>query len=190
MAAAILLPRSAAAHTPGVSQGEFELHADGTVAAHLVFATAEVVDAAAQSDPHAFLAQGADVVADGDRCTLGPAAAEPTETDGLAIDATYACRAGASRVDVTLYFLSALRPGHRQVVRITAGSATAQKVLTGTSRTVGIDVPADMRPAARRRGTALTVLTAAFCAFMVALFIWRFIATRSRSPHPRGSARR
>jgi hypothetical protein len=47
---------------------------------------------------------------------------------------------------VTLYFLTDLGERHRDVVRVTAGQAHVDKVLTSTERALTLTVPQEMRP--------------------------------------------
>jgi hypothetical protein len=188
--ALLFLPRLAPAHTPGLSTAEFDVAPDGHVDAHLVFASAEPLNGTPlrDDDLRAFVLDGVDVTADGSRCDASWRGSHATEADGLALDATYACPARASEVGVTLYYLSALPPGHREVARIVAAGASIEGVLTGDRRALSLKLatatgsapaatPADR---AARKGRQLTVLTAAFVAFMLALFVWRWRATRKR----------
>jgi len=184
------LPRLAAAHTPGVSTAEFDVAPDGHVDAHLVFASAEPLNGTPlrDDDLRAFVLDGVDVTADGSRCDASWRGSYPTEGDGLALDASYACARGASEVAVTLYYLSALPAGHREVARIVASGASIEGVLTGDRRALSLRLPAPTAGAGRsssadraaRKSRQLTVLTAAFAAVMLALFVWRWRATRKR----------
>jgi hypothetical protein len=181
--ALLFLPRLAAAHTPGLSTAEFDVAPDGHVDAHLVFASAEPLNGTPlrDDDLRAFVLDGVDVAADGSRCDASWRGSYPTEGDGLALDASYACARGASEVAVTLYYLSALPAGHREVARIVATGASIEGVLTGDRRALSLHLPAARSaPADRaaRKGRQLTILTAAFVAIMLALFVWRWRATR------------
>jgi hypothetical protein len=181
--ALLFLPRLAAAHTPGLSTAEFDVAPDGHVDAHLVFASAEPLNGTPlrDDDLRAFVLDGVDVTADGSRCDASWRGSYPTEGDGLALDASYACARGASEVAVTLYYLSALPAGHREVARIVATGASIEGVLTGDRRALSLHLPAARSaPADRaaRKGRQLTILTAAFVAIMLALFVWRWRATR------------
>lgn len=188
--ALLFLPRLAAAHTPGLSTAQFDVAPDGHVDAHLVFASAEPLNGTPlrDDDLRAFVLDGVDVTADGSRCTPSWRGAYPTESDGLALDASYACASGASEIAVTLYYLSALPAGHREVARIVAANASVEGVLTGDRRALSLRLPATSAGGARsapadraaRKGRQLMVLTAAFAAFMLALFVWRWRAARKR----------
>ena len=153
------MPRFGAAHTAGLSTADFEALAGGRVAARLTFATSEpfgrlrldrdgdgVVSpgdvAAARGELERFLLDGVDVSADGAPCTATFEGAAIDDVDGLVLSATYQCAADAEELSATLYYLSALRPGHREVARITAGEATAQGVLSGDSRAITLRLPA------------------------------------------------
>jgi len=182
--ATFVLPRSARAHTPGLSTANFVVRPGGEVEARLTFASVDVD--VARSDPRGFLLDGVDVAGDGERCAGTFVAASPTEVDGFTIDGRYDCPADVARVEVTLYYLNNLPRGHREVARIVADSETVEAVLSGTHRALALSLPW-RRPApsaAQRRGRHLLVLTATFAAAMLALFVWRWRATRRRiAPH-------
>jgi hypothetical protein len=184
--ATLFLPRSGLAHTLGLSVAEFDVTPEGPVAAHLTFASAEPLHGTPlrDEDLRAFLASGVDVAADGARCEGTFQGSSVTETDGLQLDATYACPAGAARIDVTLYYLSNLAPGHREVARIVASGASVEGLLTGDRRALTLELPGRPgRAAARTRtGRRLLALTAAFVVFMTTLFVWRWRATRKMAP--------
>jgi hypothetical protein len=179
---ALFLPRTALGHTLGLSVAEFDVTPEGPVAAHITFASAEPLHGTPMRDEdlRAFLSAGVDVTADGTRCEGTFQGTSVTEADGLQLDATYACPAGAARVDVTLYYLSDLSPGHREVARIVASGASVEGLLTGDRRQLTLSIPgAPGRSAARARtGRRLLALTIAFAVFMGALFVWRWRATR------------
>jgi len=182
----LLLPRPGAAHTPGLSVAELEVEPDGHVEARLTFATAEPLAGTrpTEEDLRAFVMDGVDVTADGARCEGTFRGASVTEVDGLLLEASYACPRGAREVAVTLYYLSALRPGHREVARIVGppgSNAVVEGVLTGDRRSLTLRLPETARAAPDTRlGRRLVVLTAAFAAFMLGLFVWRWRATRNR----------
>jgi hypothetical protein len=189
--ALLFLPRLAAAHTPGLSTAQFDVAPDGHVDAHLVFASAEPLNGTPlrDDDLRAFVLDGVDVTADGSRCDATWRGSYATEGDGLALDASYACAPGASEVGVTLYYLSALPAGHREVARVVAAGASIEGVLTGDRRALSLRLPtaattgADRGASAgraARKGRQLTILTAAFAVVMLTLFVWRWRATRKR----------
>ena len=88
-----------------------------------------------QEDLRAFVQDGVDVTADGARCEPTYRGSSPTEQDGLLLEASYACPPGATEIGVTLYYLSTLSPGHREVARIVGPPGTERRrwraVLTG-----------------------------------------------------------
>jgi hypothetical protein len=179
--AGLFLPRPAAAHTPGLSTADFDVEPDGRVEARLVFATAEPLRGIPLKDDdlRAFVTDGVEVDADGAACAPTFRGAGVTEVDGLALEASYACPPEPAEIAVTLYYLSALGPAHREIARITAGSATSEAVLSGDRRAIALRLPADTHRAQRlRRARHVTVVTAAFAVFMAGLFVWRWRATR------------
>src|SRR5262249_32030282 len=140
------LPRFARAHTLGLSTASFDVRPDGRVDARLVFAGAEV-SATAQNpmlgDLRTFVLEGVEVTADGARCAPTFRGADAIEGDRVALNASYACPppAATGEIAVTLFYLSALTPGHREIARITAGSATSEAVLSGDRRALVLQLP-------------------------------------------------
>jgi hypothetical protein len=189
----LLLPRAGAAHTPGLSVAELDVEPDGHVEARLTFATTEPLAGTRPTEPdlRAFVMDGVDVTADGARCEATFHGASVTEVDGLLLEASYACPPGARDVTVTLYYLSALRPGHREVARIVGppgSNAAVEGVLTGDRRSLTLRLPEGApAPPDARLGRRLLALTAVFAALMVALFVWRWRATRRRRDSARTS---
>jgi len=187
----LFLPRPGRAHTPGVSVAELQVEADGHVDARLTFASLEPLGATTlrQEDLRAFVLDGVDVTADGARCEPVYRGSSVTEGDGLLLEASYACPPGAAAIGVTLYYLSALPRGHREVARIVGppGSrAVAEAVLTGDHRGLSLTLP---EAGPRHPGglpAKLLALTAGFAVLMLALFAWRWRATR-KHPRRRGS---
>jgi hypothetical protein len=192
MMAGLFLPRLGRAHTPGLSVAEFEVTPAGTVDARLTFATAEPLGPAAHAlrdaDLRTFVLDGVDVTADGARCEARYDGASVTEGDGLLLQATYDCPAGAAAVGVTLYYLSALPRGHREIARIVGppgSGASIEAALSGDRRALELRIPpgpedAAIRAHKERVARRVTVLTAVFTAFMLSLFVWRWRATRRR----------
>lgn len=187
---ALLLPRLGLAHTLGVSTAEFQITAAGPVEARLTFATAEPLgrtNPRNDADLRAFVLNGLDVAADGARCTGKYDGAGVTELDGLVLEATYDCPPDAGEIAVTLYYLSALSPGHREIARIVGppgSDASAEGVLTGDRRGLTLKLPLTQAGAEKRRRGArarqLAAVTVSFAVLMVALFVWRWRATRKR----------
>ncbi|HEX3345500.1 MAG TPA: hypothetical protein VHS09_13040 [Polyangiaceae bacterium] len=183
--AALFLPRQALAHTPGLSLAELAVAADGHVDARLTFASREPLGTStlSQEDLRAFVLDGVDVTAGGARCEPTYQGASPAEGDGLLLEASYACPAGATDVTATLYYLSALPRGHREIARIVGppgSGAAAEGVLTGDHRALSLTLPAPAAPRHARLGARLLALTAVFAVLMVALFSWRWRAVRKR----------
>jgi hypothetical protein len=181
----LFLPRPGLAHTPGLSVAELQVAADGHVDARLTFASVEPLGTTTmrQEDLRAFVQDGVDVTADGARCEPTYRGSSPTEQDGLLLEASYACPPGAAEIGVTLYYLSALAPGHREVARILGPPGTgvgAEAVLTGDHRALSLTLPGAAR--GRRAGatTRLVALTVGFAVLMLSLFVWRWRATRKR----------
>ncbi len=184
--ASLFLARPASAHTLGLSVAEFDVTPEGPVAAHITFASAEPLHGTRMRDEDlgAFLAAGVDVTADGTRCAGTFQGSSVTENDGLQLDAMYACPAGAGEIAVTLYYLSDLAPGHREVARIIASGASVEGLLSGTRRQLTLNLPGrpDRAAARARTGRRLELLSAAFVVFMATLFVWRWRAVRKARP--------
>jgi hypothetical protein len=197
MMAGVLGPCPASAHSAGISTATFEVQPDGRVDAQLVFASAEPLRGTPlrDEDLRAFVLDGVEVAADGAACAPVPSSSSrspshvtpaPTsfvDNNGdLVLECSYACPGPASEIgaiEVTLYYLSALGPAHREVARITAGSATSEAVLSGDHRAIALRLSGDTRRTKHlRRGKLLVAVTAAFAAFLAGLFVWRWRATR------------
>jgi hypothetical protein len=183
----LFLPRLGLAHTPGLSTAELDVAADGHVDARLTFASAEPLGKTtlSQEDLRAFVLDGVDVTADATRCEPSYGGSAPTEGDGLVLEASYACPAGAGEIAVTLYYLSALPRGHREIARIVGppgSGAEAEAVLTGEHRALALRLPASAEDHARRErlGKKLLALTVGFAVLMSSLFVWRWRAARKR----------
>lgn len=181
--AGLFLTRPGLGHTPGLSVAELALATDGHVDARLTFAGLEPMGATtlSQEDLRAFVLDGVDVTADGARCEATYRGASVTESDGLLLEASYACPPGAAEIGVTLYYLSALPRGHREVARIVGppgSGARAEAVLTGDHRALVLTLPDAARPARRPPPTKLIVLTVGFAVVMLSLFGWRWRRSR------------
>jgi hypothetical protein len=181
----LFLPREGRAHTLGLSTADFQVGADGPVEARLTFASLEPLGSTTlrQEDLRAFVLDGVDVTADGARCDPSYRGSSVTEGDGLLLEASYACPPGAAEIGVTLYYLSALPRGHREIARILGppGSGVAtDAVLAGDRRALSLALPGtghDRRAAMRPKLLAVTVV---FAVLMLSLFVWRWRATRKR----------
>jgi hypothetical protein len=165
---ALILPSFARSHTLGLSTADFTVQPDGRVQARFVFASSEPLGAlwldrdhdgvvtaedvaAARGDLGRFILDGVDFTADGDRCPATFEAASLSEIDGLVLTARYACPDDADSVEATLYYLSALPRGHREIGRIVAASATTEAVMTADRRAVQLTLPHSVRTSGRRR---------------------------------------
>jgi hypothetical protein len=187
----LFLTRQGLAHTPGLGVAELEVGADGHVDARLTFASLEPLGSTTlrQEDLRAFVLEGVDVTADGTRCEPTYRGSSIAEGDGLLLEASYACPVGAAQVGVTLYYLSALPRGHREVARILGppgSGAVAEAVLTGDHRALSLTLPETGDGHRARLRRKLVALTAGFTVLMLSLFAWRWRATRK----PRGSGLR
>jgi hypothetical protein len=188
--AALLVALPALSHTPGLSIAEFDVHTDGVVEARLTFSVASaeplagtVLDrdgdglvtqadlSAARDDLRAFVAEGVDVAADGSACGGTFQGAALTETDGLELQANYACPPGSAEIQATLYYLSTSTPGltRKGIARIVSASATTEAVLTGEHRAITLRLP----PAEKRRTSSPPRLAFfAAAAVILALVAW------------------
>jgi hypothetical protein len=184
MMGGVLVSCPASAHTTGMSTASFDVQPDGRIDARLVFASAEPLRGTPlrDEDLRAFVLDGVEVTADGTACTPTFRDAEGDDRGDLVLEASYACPAPASEIgaiEVTLYYLSALGPAHREVARVTAGSATSEAVLSGDHRAIALRLSGGTRRTkGLRRGRLLVAVTAAFAALMGGLFVWRWRATR------------
>jgi hypothetical protein len=126
--------------------------------------------AGARPDLERFVADGIGVDADGRACQGRLEGVQLTSGDGLELDAVFACGA-LRRLTVTLYFLSDLGAGHREVARIVAGSLTEQKLLSPTDRQIALTLPAP--PPARSHLAWLWGPAAILAAVLAALVVRR-----------------
>ena len=187
--ALLFLPRLGHAHTPGLSMAELQVDAQGRVEARLTFASTEprVGLSSGPEDLQAFVLDGVDVDADGQRCDPGYIGSSLTEGDGILLEATYACPTGATEIGLTLYYLSAFHPGHRVLARIVGpgGIARAEAVLRADQRALRLTLPLSgpsersARAGSARLERAGAAVMLALAALLVALFTWRR-GTRSR----------
>jgi hypothetical protein len=187
--ASLFLPWLARAHTPGLSAAELDVGLDGAVDARLTFATAEPLGRTtlSQEDLRAFVLEGVDVSADGARCPATYRGSALTEVDGLLLQATYACPPDASEVAVTLYYLSALPPGHREIARIEGppgSGAHAEAVLSADHRALVLKMPESdesVRRVGKARLRARIAAVATLGVLALSFSIWWRRARRKRS---------
>jgi hydrogenase/urease accessory protein HupE len=149
---ALLAPqaRPAAAHTVGVSRGEYRV-SETELAAALTFARSELESAVPGLDENgdgmltatevlagrprlaALLARGLEVRTGSRFCDGGFEGADLTEQDGLAVRATYRC-AGGGALSVRLGLLESLSLGHRHIATATTeGGGVVRAVLYETN---------------------------------------------------------
>ena len=140
------LAQPLAAHTIGVSRGEYRASAAG-LEAELIFARPELEGAvpgldgdgdgvltaaevaAGQSGLAALVASGVLVRSGSRRCEGGLERADLTEQDGIALRATYRCEGGGA-LSVRLGLLESLSLGHRHIATaMTAEGETVHAVL-------------------------------------------------------------
>jgi hypothetical protein len=189
--ALLFLPRPGHAHTPGLSMADLAVDAQGRVQARLTFASAEPLRGLPlrQDDLRAFVLDGVDVAADGERCDPSYGGGSLTEGDGLLLEATYACPPGASEIALTLYYLGDLPRGHRVIARIVGppnSGAQAENVLTADRRGLVLELPGSTAPRggkhawrASRWWIALAVMVA-FASLVLGLVVRRRIARGRR----------
>jgi hypothetical protein len=188
------MPCLGRAHTLGLSTASFDVGPGGRVDGRFNFASAEPLAgvrldrdhdgtesaaevAAARDDLARFVLDGVEVDADGSACAAAFDDAAIDAIDGLTLRVTYRCPDDADALGVTLYYLSALPPGHREVARIAAGSYTAQAVLTGDHRALELRLP----PHPRRRIWWHSAAGAAVAALALALLLLRIRPSRLTS---------
>jgi hypothetical protein len=165
---------------------DFVVQRSGVVEARLTFASAEPLGglpldrdhdgiitaediAAARDDLRAFLLQGVEVDADQAACAPTFGDASLAEVDGLMLQASFDCPADAAEIEVVLYYLSALRPGHREVARIVAEGSTVSQVLSGDHRAIALRLrPGDNGAVRKKRATVV----AAIAAGVIGIFAW------------------
>lgn len=136
LAAIVLVPSPAAAHTPGLSRADIRVGAQ-RVTVDLVFARQEIAglvpgadaDRSGQLDEIELLSietqlsasvlDGLALAADGDACTGTIDRIAFVEEDGLAIAAGFTCpRTAPAALTLRLPLLARLEPGHRVVGRL------------------------------------------------------------------------
>ncbi len=110
--ASLFLPRVAAAHAIGVSNGEYTADTDG-VDAKIIFARGDASELV--------LADALLVSRDGVRCDGVLGDPTPTEADGLMVHGRFSCPKGGPAIDVEARFLSELSFGHRHIAHARSG---------------------------------------------------------------------
>jgi hypothetical protein len=141
-----LAPASAAAHVVNLSQSDFTV-SGANVHALVVFAKPDAARLgkmdpdndgvvtpaeleASQDVFRALVEEGIDVTADGVRCPATLEGGGDTEGDGFGLSIGFACALPPRELGIALPLLRALLPGHRHLLRVQAGGASEQAVLT------------------------------------------------------------
>jgi hypothetical protein len=177
LVAGVLFARQASAHAVGLSQSDFVLEPDSTVRALIVFSKTDAMNLGrmdrnrdgivspeelASSEPvlRGEMERGVLVVSDGKACASRLEGGGDVE-DGFGVALSFACPTAPHVLGVELRFLRELSRGHRHMLRISAGSASVEKILSAEDRSFSLDVP-PVDPADRARPVALasTLLSA------------------------------
>ncbi|MCW5836746.1 MAG: HupE/UreJ family protein [Labilithrix sp.] len=165
LAFALVRSAPAAAHTIGLSTGEYTA-AGASLVVKLAFARGEVASLApivdANRDGHITPAEIASargvlkdkvlgriaVSAGGARCTPALTDAALTEEDGLLLAGRWDCARAGEAFEVELTLLDDLARGHRHVARAVSSGATRDEVLYGAERKLTIPAAVGEAPAA------------------------------------------
>ena len=152
VALAFTLSAAASAHEVGLSRGSYHAEGDALIA-ELAFARREIVKtlpatdangdgdldareiAAAKDALKSAVVDRLVVTSDGAACPGEMVRAEPSDSDGLLIDARYRCAAGSGAITVDHLFLEDLAFGHRHIARLPAGESP---VLSRSARAIAI----------------------------------------------------
>jgi len=169
----------AGAHVVGMSQSDFTVEKGGTVRALIAFSKADAVALGRMDRDHdgvispseveasaavfgELVRTGVRVRANGVTCPGTLEGGGDTENDGFGLSMVFACPEPPGVLDVELSLLGQLPAGHRDVLRITAGAASVQKLVSGDDRSASLDVgPAARTAAAGREGTLGSTLAGA-----------------------------
>ena len=166
--AALGIAGAASAHDTGLSQSDFTVEGDA-VRAHLVLAAPDL-EALLDADHDgrvtlaevdggraglASLVRDTEVTAGGAPCPGALEGVSVEGVDGVAIDARFACPAGATgELAVTLHWLGARPPGHRHVARLVSGKRTMSAVLDAQRQGTSIAMDAPRAPTAPKEEPA------------------------------------
>ncbi len=201
---ALLAARPAAAHTLGLSRGEYtprgsdvraeitmraddaaqalpglDADGDGTV-------TAAELERARPALQAAFVG-ALEVAADGDRCPGVLDDAAPDPPDGLLLRATYACPHAPSRLRLGFGFLARMAGGHRHLatVHLPRGDVDELVVLARPDVDVDVEAQAGSRGLASflRAGVEHILTGADHLAFLLALVLGGTMIAARRMPH-------
>jgi hydrogenase/urease accessory protein HupE len=141
--AVCLLARGVAAHSIGLSTGEYRRSAEG-LAVDLVFAQGEL-SSFAQED----IVRKIRVAAGAADCVGELVGSSPTDRDGVRLRASYRCADPGSRLVVRLDLLEDLPHGHRHSARVVSGEAVSDELCF--KRHAELDVPGLRTPPGERR---------------------------------------
>jgi len=152
---ALLCPRSAAAHTIGLSTGEYTVRGSSVVGT-LAFARGEIASLAPGIDTNhdghlapSEIASARSLLASkllgriristgGAACSAKLTDAGLTEEDGLLVSGRWDCAASNAPFELEIALLDDLARGHRHIARTVTGASTHDEVLFGDQRTVTI----------------------------------------------------
>lgn len=135
-AAAWLAAAPAGAHDLEVSRSEWTLEGS-TVRAHLEVAERSLGDRKLS----ALVLRETEVAVGGAPCEPTVERAWTEGGDGAAVDARFACPAGAGDVSVNLRWLASLPPGHRHVAHLAVGKAGLTALLTADRPVASLSPP-------------------------------------------------
>ncbi len=152
LASTLALP-SALAHDRGFSTSELTVQDDGAVTGEFTFSAADL--SRVHVDGDALAARGVVVRADDATCPATLGRFVETGGDGVEARVEFRCPPGAARIELAVELLADLGGNARNVARITHGSASAQAVLTPTSRVVALGAPRANLPQSTARSTSL-----------------------------------
>ena len=155
LALGVLFPRTADAHTIGLSTGEYTVRGSSVVGT-LAFARGEIASLApgidTNHDGHLSPSEIASahslltskilsrirLTSGGAACSAKLADAGLTEEDGLLVSGRWDCAASNEPFELELALLDDLARGHRHIARTVTGGATHDEVLFGDQRRITI----------------------------------------------------
>lgn len=136
---AVLAPRTAEAHDPGLSRGDYAV-VGSTVTATLVFARRDLAHAT-KGDYVGVLGQALVVRGDGVACPVKLSDASPFETDATRVVLQASCARAPARVEIEVALLAALPFGHRHLAHVVGPGAPPDASLTVSARTFAFAPP-------------------------------------------------
>lgn len=135
---AVLVPRTAEAHDPGLSRGDYAV-AGATVTATLVFARRDLAHAT-KGDYVGVLGQALVVRGDGASCPVKLIDTSPFETDATTVALQASCPRAPAKVEIEVALLAALPFGHRHLAHV-VGQSAPDASLTVSARTFAFAPP-------------------------------------------------